>query len=90
MPKKSKSELSPPILSEVSDCDLGIESHLRDLPLYYFYVEVNTLCYQVTDFFEKYRSITGAILLKNGEFIGMIYRQRLLEYLIRHRAIELF
>lgn len=88
--KKSESELSPPILSEVSDRDLGIESILRDLPLYYFPVEQNTLCYQVTDIFEKNPLLPGAILVDNGEFVGMISRQRLLEYLIRPRGIDLF
>ena len=80
MLKKSESQLSPPILSEVSDLDLGIESILIDLPLYYFQVEQTTLCYQVTDIFEKNPLLPGAILLDNGKFIGMISRRRLLEY----------
>jgi len=88
--KKSQSELSPPILYEVSDRDLGIESILGDLPLYYFQVEQHTLCYKITDSFEKNPLLPGAVLLDNGEFVGMISRQRLLEYLIRPRAIELF
>jgi signal transduction histidine kinase len=90
VPKKSESKLPPPILSEVRDRDLGIESTLRDLPLYYFQVEQTTLCYQVTDIFEKNPLLPGAILLDNGRFLGMISRQRLLEYLIRPRAIDLF
>jgi signal transduction histidine kinase len=88
--KKSESELSPPILSEVSDRDLGISSILGDLPLYSFQVEINTLCYQVTEIFEKHPLLPGAILVEHGEFLGMISRQRLLEYLIRPRAIDLF
>ena len=90
VPKKSESQLTPPVLSEVSDRDLGIESILRDLPLYYFEVEVNTLCHQITEVFEKYPLLPGATLLENGEFLGMISRQRLLEYLIGPRAIEMF
>ncbi len=90
MAKKSKSELSPPILSEVSDRDLGIASTLGDLPLYSFQVEINTLCYQVIEILEKHPLLPGAILVENGEFFGMISRQRLLEYLIRPRALDLF
>ncbi len=90
MAKKSESELSPPILNELGDRDLGIASLLGDLPLYSFQVEINTLCYQVTEIFEKHPLLPGAILVEHGEFFGMISRQRLLEYLIRPRAIDLF
>jgi signal transduction histidine kinase len=88
--KKSESELSPAILNELGDRDLGISSLLRDLPLYSFQVEINTLCYQITEIFEKHPLLPGAILVENGEFFGMISRQRLLEYLIRPRASDLF
>lgn len=40
--------------------------------------------------FEKYPLLPGVILLEEEQFVGMISRQRLLEYLIRPRAIELF
>lgn len=90
MAKKSDSELSPPILNELGDRDLGISSCLGDLPLYSFQVEINTLCYQVTEIFEKHPLLPGAVLMEHGVFFGMISRQRLLEYLIRPRAIDLF
>ncbi len=40
--------------------------------------------------FEKHPLLPGAILLNQGQFVGMISRQRLLEFLIRPHGLELF
>ncbi|MEB3829408.1 sensor histidine kinase [Phormidium sp. CCY1219] len=90
MAKKSEFQLSPPIFFEGSNRDLRIESTLGELPLFQFQVEISKPCDRIVRIFEKYPLLPGVILLENGEFMGMVSRQRLLEYLIRPRAMELF
>jgi signal transduction histidine kinase len=90
VPNQPHSELSKPIFFEGSYRDLRVESTLGELPLFDFQVEITRRCSDVIRTFEKYPLLTGVILRDAGEFVGMISRQRLLEYLIRPRASELF
>lgn len=90
MEQEFNSQISPPLLSEGSDRDLGIESTLQELPLYNFGVEISCTGTEVAEYFEKYPLLPGAILLDRGKFIGMISRRRLLEFLIRPHGQELF
>jgi signal transduction histidine kinase len=84
------SQILPPILSQGSDRNLGIESTLQELPLYNFGVEISCTGTEIAEFFEKYPLLPGAILLEQGKFIGMISRRGLLEFLIRPHAKDLF
>ncbi|MGI8503682.1 MAG: sensor histidine kinase [Hassallia sp.] len=90
MEQEFNSQISPTLLSEGSDRDLGIESTLQQLPLYNFGVEISCTGTEIAEFFEKYPLLPGAILLDGGKFIGMISRRRLLEFLIRPHGQELF
>lgn len=90
MEQEFNSQISPPLLSEGSDRDLGIESTLQELPLYNFGVEISCTGTEIAEYFEKYPLLPGAILLDRGKFIGMISRRRLLEFLIRPHGQELF
>lgn len=90
MEQEFNSQISPPLLSEGSDRDLGIESTLQELPLYNFQVEISCTGTEIAEYFEKYPLLPGAILLDRGKFIGMISRRRLLEFLIRPHGQELF
>ncbi len=90
MPQKFNSLISPPFLSLGSDRDLGLESTLQELPMYTFEVEISCSGTEVAHYLEKYSMLPGAILLEQGQFIGMISRRRLLEFLIRPRGQELF
>lgn len=83
-------KLSGPSLSEGASQDLSLESTLRDLPLYHFQVKSNCLGVTIAEIFEKNPLLPGVILIEDGEFIGMISRRRLLEYLIKPQGIELF
>lgn len=85
-----KRVLSVPHLSEGSNQDLSLESTLDELPLYDFSVESSSLGVEVARTFEKYPRLPGAILLDRGEFVGMISRQRLLEYLLLPHGMEIF
>lgn len=90
VPKESGFEFSMPFLSEGSYQDLRLESILRELPLYDFQVELSCPGVALAEIFEKYPLLPGAILIDQGQFVGMISRQRLLEYLLRPHGIELF
>ncbi|WP_449418839.1 sensor histidine kinase [Phormidium nigroviride] len=87
---KLDSKSSGPSLSEVSNQDLSLESTLRDLPLYHFQVLSTCLGVTVTEIFEKYPLLPGVILTEEGEFVGMMSRRRLLEYLLKPQALDLF
>ncbi|GAX36634.1 sensor histidine kinase [Nodularia sp. NIES-3585] len=90
MPQKFHSLISPPVFSRGSDRDLDLESVLQELPIYNFQVEISCSGAEVADFLDKYPLLPGAILLEQGQFLGMISRRRLLEILIRPHGKELF
>ncbi|QMS88998.1 sensor histidine kinase [Nostoc edaphicum CCNP1411] len=90
MPEEFSYQISPPFLSEGSDRDLGLDSTLQELPMYNFTVEINHTGMEVASVLEKYPLLPGVILVEQGQFIGMISRRRLLEFLIRPFGQELF
>ncbi|MDZ8258779.1 sensor histidine kinase [Nostoc sp. ChiQUE01b] len=90
MPEEFSCQISPPFLSEGSDRDLGLNSTLQELPMYNFSVEISHTGMEVASFLEKYPLLPGVILVEQGQFIGMISRRRLLEFLIRPFGQELF
>ncbi|MEC4804560.1 MAG: ATP-binding protein [Jaaginema sp. PMC 1079.18] len=70
--------------------NLTLESTLKDLFLYDFQVEVSALGIEVARHFEENTTLPGVILIENGEFRGMISRQRFWEHMSRPYSIELF
>jgi signal transduction histidine kinase len=84
------SEISAPVPSEGSNKDLSLESTLQELPLYAFEVSTSCTGAEVAKVFEKYPLLTGAILLEDGKYMGMISRRQLLEFLIRPFGKEMF
>ncbi|WP_448269119.1 sensor histidine kinase [Nostoc sp. DSM 114159] len=90
MPEEFSCQISPPFLSEGSDRDLGLDSTLQELPMYNFSVEISHTGMEVASFLDKYPLLPGVILVEQGQFIGMISRRRLLEFLIRPFGQELF
>ena len=82
-------DLVLPRLSEGSEA-LNLESTLQDLPLYEFQAELSCLGIKVAQVFERYPLLPGVILVEQGQFVSMISRQQLLEYLLRPQGIELF
>ncbi|AVZ30814.1 hypothetical protein [Nodularia spumigena] len=80
--------ISPPVLPRASDRDLNLDSVIQELPIYHFQLEISCSGVELAHFLEKYPLLPGAILLDQGEFMGMISRRRLLEFLIR-RYIKL-
>ena len=78
-----------PTLSEGGEA-LNLESTLQELPLYQFQAELSCLGIEVAQVFERYPLLPGVILVEQGQFVSMISRQQLLEYLLRPHGIELF
>jgi len=85
-----RSKLLGPLLSDGSHQDLSPESTLQDLPLYHFQVKSSCLGAPVAELFEKHPLLPGVVLLEAGEFVGMISRRLLLEYLLKPQGAELF
>jgi signal transduction histidine kinase len=79
-----------PSLSEGRDRDLSLDSTLWDLPLYHFQVKSSCLGDAVAEIFEQHPLLPGVVLVEAGEFVGMISRRRLLEYLLKPQGPELF
>ncbi len=90
MQQEFVSEISAPVLFEGSNKDLSLESTLQELPLYAFEVSMSCTGASVAKVFEKYPLLTGAILLEDGKYMGMISRRQLLEFLIRPFGKEMF
>jgi signal transduction histidine kinase len=88
--QKFVSEISAPVLSEGSNKDLSLESTLQELPLHAFEVSTSCTGAEVAKVFERYPLLTGAILLEEGKYMGMISRRQLLEFLIRPFGKEMF
>lgn len=90
--KKTKHtrKLPKPSLFPGSNQDLNLDSTLSQLPLYDFCLETDYLGKDLADIFNKYPLLPGAILTEQGEFMGMISRQRFLEFLLRPQGWEMF
>lgn len=82
--------LLPPLSFEVNGQVLGLDSVLDDLPMYEFQVEATHTGSAVAQMFERYPRLPGVVLIDQGKFLGMISRQRLLEYLLKPHGTELF
>ena len=80
----------PPIWIEGSIQALHLESTLQELPLYRFTIELDCLGSDLAQIFEQHPILVGAVLTDQGQFVGMISRQRLLEFLLRPQGSQLF
>lgn len=79
-----------PTLSEGQGEALNLESKLQDLPLHRFEIELGYLGSQLAQVFEHHPFLPGAILVNQGNYVGMLSRRRLLEYLIRPHGLDIF
>jgi signal transduction histidine kinase len=81
---------SPEMASEMVSTELSLESVLADLPLYEFQVESYHTGIEVARVLEQNPTLPGVVLLEQGQFLGLISRRCLLEYLIRPQGMGLF
>ncbi|MEX0269115.1 sensor histidine kinase [Leptolyngbyaceae cyanobacterium UHCC 1019] len=89
MSRQSCQSLAP-TLSEGSYEALHLESTLQDLPLHRFEIEIRDAGWQLAEVFEHHPFLPGAVLVNQGTYVGMLSRQRLLEYLIRPHGLDIF
>ncbi|HEY9873814.1 MAG TPA: ATP-binding protein [Candidatus Obscuribacterales bacterium] len=82
------SELSVLPLPEMRN--LCLNSTLQELSLYDVQIESDRPGSDLTQAFEGNRLLPGVILTEQGQFLGMISRQRFLEYMSRPYGLELF
>lgn len=88
--QRFRPKLSLPRLTETNSSSLCLDSTLADLPLHEFQVEATHTGMEVAQVFEQNPLLPGVVLLEQGQFLGMLSRQRLLEFLIRPKGIALF
>lgn len=69
---------------------LGIDSTLQALPLHYACLEATTLGQEVAHLFNRLPTLPGIFLIERGAVVGMLSRQRFLEFLLRPKGCELF
>lgn len=87
---KPDRQFMPPILSEGNGLAVDLDSTLHELPLYSFQIEINCLGTELAQVFEQYPLLPGAVLINQGNYVGMISRRRFLDYLLRPHGTELF
>ncbi len=73
-----------------SDRYLSLESTIGELPLYQFQVDWSFAAEEIVPIFHQYPLLPGVVLLAEGEYVGMISRQRMMEFLMRAGGQELF
>ncbi len=89
MPSESYQRLLPPTLLEGVQA-LHLEATLQELQCYSFQVDLTCLGAELAQVFERHPLLPGAVLVEQGQFVGMLSRRRLLEHLIRPHGTEFF
>lgn len=84
----SEADLTLPIADEIPA--LGINSTLVDLPLYNVSLDVEQPGTDAAHQFELDPRLPGIILQDQQDCVGLISRQRFLDYLLRPKGIDLF
>jgi signal transduction histidine kinase len=86
----SHSTLPQPERFEASPNGLDPESFLSDLPLHRLAIAPTHLGYELEQIFQRYPDLPGVILQDGGDTIGIISRQRFLEFLLHPQGTDLF
>lgn len=79
-----------PTWQEGRGLGLTFESTVQNLIWCHFSVDVQVPGAAVAQIFEREPTLPGVIITDQEQFLGMISRQRLLEYLLRPQGMELF
>ncbi|MDA0672665.1 MAG: sensor histidine kinase, partial [Cyanobacteria bacterium] len=77
-------------LAEAEVFALGTKSVLAQLPLWDTSLEISDLGSQAAQCFEGDPALPGILLTDGGRSVGILSRQRFLEYLLRPKGIDLF
>ncbi|MCS6812164.1 MAG: ATP-binding protein [Cyanobacteria bacterium] len=78
----------PPL--DPSQPALKLESVLQELPLDTVVVDAACSSLEVVRLFERHPLLPGVLIYEQGQFLGMLSRRRVHEYLLRPQAVDLF
>ncbi len=78
------------ILAEADTFALGTRSVLAQLPLWEASIDIEAMGHDAAARFEMEWSLPGIILQQGETSVGLLSRQRFLEYLLRPKGIDLF
>jgi signal transduction histidine kinase len=76
-------QLPSPTVSEASSHDLSLDSTLADLSLHTFQVAADRACLEVAQVFERYPLLPGVVISDRQHLVGIVSRQRLMEFMLR-------
>jgi signal transduction histidine kinase len=88
-PPTKRIKLQPPTLLESNSQELCLDSTLASLSLHKFQVEAEHLCLEVAQVLERYPLLPGAVISDRQSFIGIVSRQRLMEFILREQTANL-
>lgn len=88
--QQSNSPIPVPSVTEVGQQELRLESTLAELRLYNFQIQSHHTGKDVLQVFERYPALPGVVLHEQGQFLGMVSRTQLLEFLLRPQGQEVF
>ena len=86
----SSADTPDPLIPDVMQCSIHLDSRIQELKLYQTHVDVNCLGEELTRIFNEDPLLPGIILNQDGEFLGLISRRRFLEQMSRPFGLELF
>jgi two-component system, NtrC family, sensor kinase len=76
--------------SETDDLNISLASTLDELALYDSEVDLDSLGINASNAFKDDPLLPGVILTESGSYVGMISRQRFLDFMSRPYSLELF
>ena len=88
-PTTKRTHLQPPTRLELNSQELCLDSTLASLTLHKFQVEADHLCLEVAQVFERYPMLPGAVISDRQSFLGIVSRQRLMEFMLRRQTADL-
>lgn len=78
------------VLAEAEAFALGTRSVLAQLPLWAASLDIDAWGHEAAQQFEADLALPGLVLMDGDRLVGMLSRQRFLEYLLRPKGIDLF
>ncbi len=88
-PSTKRTKLQLPALMESNSQGLRLDSTLASLSLHKFQVDANHLCLDVAQMLERYPLLPGAVIGDRQSFLGIVSRQRLMEFMLRAQTADL-
>lgn len=82
-------EYELPLRFEGGAHPLGLNSTLATLPAYQYEAEAETPIYKIAEQLERFPTLPGVVLREQGQILGVISRQQLLEHFLNSNVREM-